>query len=170
MRAFAECLRQPELQLGLSTPLFASYVRLRLALLECEYRTSPTSGGWESAALVQISAQTHRIHESCAAALRAAGLGDAGPVEPTADAILLAGRAFLRQLNKHLVVLCGVERGDFDLARRCRNVKVQVEGFLNEISPEYTSRASFSCSTNGRASFSNGGGGNRSPHSPVSPM
>jgi len=166
MTAFAECLRQPEQQLGLSLGLFASYMRLRLALLEHEYRSAP-NGGWESAALVHITAQTQRIHEHCGAALHKAGLGDAGPTEPTVDAILLSGRAFLRQLSKHLAGLCGVERGAFDLARRCRDVKVQVEGFLNDLSPEYTSRASFSYSMSCRGSSFSGPAG-VSPRSPTS--
>ena len=166
MNAFAECLKQPEQHLGLSLSLFTCYMRLRLALLEYEYRsTARGGGGWESSALVHITAQTQRIHEHCAAALHKAGLGDAGPTEANVDAILLSGKAFLRQLSKHLAGLCGVERGAFELARRCRDVKVQVEGYLNDLSPEYTSRASFSYSMSGRASFSGGGVTGNSPRS-----
>ena len=168
VNAFLECIQQPELHLGLSLALFTQFIRLRLAVLEYEYRNSNDKySGWESGALVQICAQTLRIHETCADYLRKANLGDAGPTEPTVDAILLAGKAFLRQLSKHLASLCSVEKGAFEQARQCRDVKVQVEGYLNDLCPEYTSRASFnSYSISSRASFSGGS----SPRSPLSPM
>lgn len=76
-----------------------------------------------------------------------------GPLlEVSADAITAATKDFLRPLSRHLALLCDVgESGNFEQARRCRDVRVEVEQYVLDLQ-QPQQRTSFSFS--GRNSFS----------------
>jgi Ras-related protein Rab-5C len=157
MDVFYRCVRDPSRLLGLTPQLFARYCELRLGVLDYEVRAAPSL--LDSGTLVKICAQTRRIREACADMLVTAGAGpladEAPPVEPTAEAVLAAGRALLLGLRTQLAALCAVGAGSFEQAGRCRDVKVEVEAYLEEMRPgQLQGRSSFSMSMSGRASFS----------------
>lgn len=120
MGMFIQYSKEPE-QMGLTIPLFVKCCQLRVAILDLEYASLKRSYDYVTMAEIQI--QRQEIDKTCQALMSTVSLPSLPKIPRNRNAVIAALQTFLGELDAHLVLLCNLETGNFESARRCKQTQ-----------------------------------------------
>lgn len=130
MNMFLQYSKEPE-QMGLSIPLFVKCCRIKIAILDLEYKALKKSYDYVSMGEVKI--QRQQIDKTCKALMSTVSMPEQPKLLVSRDRIIAALETFLRELEEHYEGLCDIDTGNFDSARRCQTTQADLVAALEKL-------------------------------------
>jgi small GTP-binding protein len=135
MDLYAELSKEPE-RMGLTVPLFVKYSRVKVAILELEFKALSDSSEEGLKQMELISAQRQDITRTCKHLLRSLSLPEStDELAVTPVAVANAIESLLAELNVHFEKLSDLDSGNFEVARRCRETQQELRTALQKLRP-----------------------------------